>query len=167
MSTELSPQALRELADRLESEAATAAEQREAERLQAALDAGQDSLADKIAERMLERMGDRLEKMFDERFIVDESGEQEDDEQHGDENDDDQQGDGGEQEEEVDVEGRWKPTKVFGAKIYSGPPEPDTVHYRDENGKVQTRPGRRPGTPYQVEWEQLADEPAEGEEEAA
>lgn len=158
----MDPADLRALADRLEQEAQTKAEEAEAERLQKALDAGQDALADKIAERLFAKMSaaeqeaarEAIEEEREEREAAEEAP------------DDETAAEEAEAGGETDLEGRWRPVRVpVGAKVYTGPAEPETVRYRDENGHVQSRPGRKPGQPYAVDWEQLADEP--GEEEAA
>lgn len=161
MSDELSPQALRALADRLEQEASTAAEEKMAARIQAALDSGQDALADKLVDRMLDRLGEKLEQRADALQAADEEdgddGEEDDGEEEGEPADAEGEGDAGGHDDDI-LPGRWRSRKVFGAKLYSGRAEPETVRYVDERGKVQSRPGRVPGRPYPVEWEQVEEE---------
>lgn len=165
MADDLSPQALRALADRLEREASSAKEEAEVERIQRALESGQDALADKLVDRLLDRMGAHLEDVYDASYAADdEGGEGEDEAEEGDEAAGEE---AGEEEESSEHEGilpgRWRPVRVFGAKIYSGPAEPDTVRFRNEKGQIQSRPGRVPGKPYQAEWEQLPDNDDGGE----
>ena len=164
----LTPQDLRDLADRLEQEATTQAEQREAERLQAAVDAGHDALAEKLVERLSERIDARIEETLNRRRAADD--EEDGDEEEGGAHLEAGSGDAGE-EEETDghdgdiLPGRWRSQRIFGAKLYSGSPEPDTVRFRNEKGQLQSRPGRVPGKPYQHEWVQVeepdSEEPAD------
>lgn len=166
---DISPAQLRALADRLEAEARTVAEEREAERLQAAVDSGEDARIERIVDGLSQRMETRLQELLDGRVPAGE-------EEAGDEGEGAGEGESGEEEageeegagEHGDMlPGRWRSRKVFGAKLYSGAAEPETVRYRNERGQIQSRPGRVPGRPYQVEWEQVEEEEPEGGEEAA
>lgn len=161
----LDPKDLRELADRLEQEAATAAEEKQAAAIQAAVDRGQDALADRLAERLEARIDARLsrddatiDKPADKPASV--AGDDNGDDANADDDTGDDDGDG-------IMPGRWRARKVFGAKLYSGPPEPETVRFRNEKGQIQSRPGRVPGRPYQTEWEAVEEPDDAAEEDAA
>lgn len=156
---DISPAQLRALADRLEAEAQTKAEEREAERLQAAVAAGEDARVERIVEGLSQRMKAELAEILHGRESAQDEDEGDDKDTDG--GDEDGRLDPGAEEESGAhgdiLPGRWRPRKLFGAKLYSGAAEPETVRFRNDKGQIQSRPGRVPGRPYQVEWEQVED----------